>query len=144
MNDTLFYVVSGVEFVIFAAVLVYSLFETFRHKADSLEAAKTESADTEDLLREPFQVPMMEDNWDTEFDDPIPLPNGGELVKLRDAVEYIRQLPRGLLESERWQVAMKDLSRAVETPAWRFLARLAIMKALYGKTPPPIRTSARR
>jgi hypothetical protein len=78
----------------------------------------------------------MVDNWDTEFDDPIPLPDGGELVTLRDAAEYIRRLPKSLLETARWQVAIKDLSRAVETPAWRFLARLAIMKAIYGKTPP--------
>ncbi len=78
----------------------------------------------------------MPDNWDTEFDDAIPLPEGGKLVTLSDAAEYIRHLPQSLLESERWQVAINDISRAVETPAWRFLARLAIMKALYGKTPP--------
>jgi hypothetical protein len=71
--------------------------------------------------------------WDTEFDDPIPLPDGGELLTLRDAAEYIRRLPASLRESERWQVAMKDLSRSVDTPAWRVLARLAIMKALYGR-----------
>ena len=84
----------------------------------------------------------MPDNWDTKFDDAIPLPEGGHLVTLRDAAGYIRQLPRSLLESERWQVAIKDLSRAAETPAWRFLARLALMKALYGKTPPPIGTES--
>jgi hypothetical protein len=80
---------------------------------------------------------VLPDNWDTKFDDAIPLPEGGKLVTLRDAAEYMRQLPRSLLESARWQVAIKDLSRAVDTPAWRFLARLAIMKALYGKTLPP-------
>ena len=72
----------------------------------------------------------MADRWDVEFDRPIELPDGGKLVTLRDAGEYIRQLPTALRESEVWQVAIKDLSRAVETPAWRFLARLAIQKAL--------------
>jgi hypothetical protein len=32
MDDTLFDVVGGAAFVIFAAVLVYSLFEAFRHR----------------------------------------------------------------------------------------------------------------
>jgi hypothetical protein len=72
----------------------------------------------------------MADNWDTEFGDPIPLPEGGELVTLKDAGEYIRRLPTDLRESDGWQVAIKDLSRAVETPAWRLLTRRAIMKAL--------------
>jgi hypothetical protein len=71
--------------------------------------------------------------WNTEFDDPIPLPDGGKLVTLRDAGEYIRQLPMSLRESDQWQVAIKDLSRALDTPGWRALARLAIMKCLYGR-----------
>jgi hypothetical protein len=79
---------------------------------------------------------LMTNNWETEFDDPIPLADGGQLLTLRDADEYIAQLPRSLYESERWQVAIRDLHRAVQTPAWRFLARLAIIKALSGKTPP--------
>ena len=78
----------------------------------------------------------MADNWDTKFDDQIPLPDGGELVTLKDAGEYIRQLPTDIRESERWQIAIKDLSRAVETPAWRLLARRAIVKALRAKTSP--------
>ena len=85
----------------------------------------------------------MADNWDTEFNDPIPLPDGGELVTLRDAADYIRQLPRSLLESERWQVAIVDLSRAVDTSAWRHLARFAIVKAIYGKASPRSRTRQR-
>jgi hypothetical protein len=32
MDDTLFYIVGVVAFVIFDAVLVYSLFKTFRHR----------------------------------------------------------------------------------------------------------------
>jgi hypothetical protein len=50
----------------------------------------------------------MADNWDTKFDDPIPLPDGGELLTLQDAGEFIRRLPGSLRESERWQVAELD------------------------------------
>jgi hypothetical protein len=32
--------------------------------------------------------------------------------------------------------SMRDLMRATLTPSWRFLARLALMRAIYGKTPP--------
>ena len=86
--------------------------------------------------RETTRSGVMSDNWDTKFDDPIPLPDGGELVMLKDAGEYIRQLPTDIRESDRWQIAIKDLSRAVETPAWRLLARRAIVKPLRAKTSP--------
>ena len=32
--------------------------------------------------------------WSREFDEPIALPDGRELVTLRDAAEYIMDLPR--------------------------------------------------
>jgi hypothetical protein len=32
--------------------------------------------------------------WSRRFDDPIPLPDGRELVTLRDAAEYITGLPK--------------------------------------------------
>lgn len=81
----------------------------------------------------------MADNWSSKFDDPIPLPDGGQLATLRDAGNYIAALPKSLQDSERWQLATKDLMRAAtETVEWRFFARLAIMKALYGTTPPPV------
>jgi len=72
----------------------------------------------------------MAESWDTEFESPIPLPSGAELVSLRDAIEYIRCLPESAREHEFWQMAIKDIARAVETPAWRVLARRAIARAL--------------
>lgn len=86
----------------------------------------------------------MPDNWSAEFDDVIPLPEGGQLVTLRDAGEYIAKLPKALHDSERWQLAIRDLMRAATVQIeWRFFARLAIMKALYGKTPPPVGAAKR-
>ena len=32
--------------------------------------------------------------WGREFDDPIELPDGGELVTLKDGGNYIMKLPR--------------------------------------------------
>ncbi len=34
------------------------------------------------------------DNWDSEFDWPVPLPGGGELVTFRDAGNYIKRMVR--------------------------------------------------
>ena len=32
--------------------------------------------------------------WDRPFNDPIPLPDGGELRTLRDAGNYVTKLPK--------------------------------------------------
>jgi hypothetical protein len=39
--------------------------------------------------------------WDRTFDDPIPLPGGGELITLRHAATYITKLPKSLLDVAR-------------------------------------------
>src|SRR5579872_5273775 len=72
----------------------------------------------------------MAESWDTEFESPIPLPSGAELVSLRDAIEYIRCLPESAREHEFWQMAIKDIARAVETPACRVIARRAVVRAI--------------
>jgi hypothetical protein len=78
------------------------------------------------------------DFWDDEFDWPIPLPAGGELVTLRDAGAYIDKLPKRVHDRPEWQLAVKELMRAAtETRRWPF-ARIAIIHAIYGVDPPPI------
>jgi hypothetical protein len=32
--------------------------------------------------------------WEREFEDPIPLPNGRQLITLKDAADYIMKLPK--------------------------------------------------
>jgi hypothetical protein len=79
------------------------------------------------------------DSWDDEFDWPIPLPGGGELVTFHDAGDYIAKLPKREHDKPEWQLAIKDLMRAAAGHGpWKFLARIAIMHALYGKPEPPI------
>jgi hypothetical protein len=38
--------------------------------------------------------------WTREFDEPIPLPDGGELRTLLDAGRYVDGLPRSMHERE--------------------------------------------
>jgi hypothetical protein len=46
-------------------------------------------------------------DWSRRFDDPIPLPNGRELVTLKDAGDYITKLPQAEPAAPEWQTAMK-------------------------------------
>jgi len=32
--------------------------------------------------------------WSREFEDPIPIPNGRQLVTLKDAADYVMKLPK--------------------------------------------------
>ena len=85
------------------------------------------------------------DFWDEEFETPIPLPSGGELVTLRDAGTYIDKLSRIDQARLPWQLAAKDLLRAAtDHLAWQWFARSAIMKALYGDAPAPIKPKVRK
>jgi hypothetical protein len=56
---------------------------------------------------------MMTD-WSRRFDEPIPLPDGGELRTLLDAGRYVDALPRNMHEREEWQMVMEVLLSAVE------------------------------
>ena len=72
---------------------------------------------------------MADEGWQRKFEDPIPLPDGRELVTLRGAAGYITSLPEKETDLPDWQVAMEALllvSRSGPT----MLARIAVMKAL--------------
>ncbi|UPJ54682.1 hypothetical protein IVB30_12890 [Bradyrhizobium sp. 200] len=43
-----------------------------------------------------------------QFYDPIVLPDGRELLTLRDAAEYTAALPKAEHDAADWQVAMQD------------------------------------
>jgi hypothetical protein len=58
--------------------------------------------------------------WSREFDEPIALPNGGELRTLLDAGRYVDALPRSMHEREEWQTVMEVLLSAVEAGWGRF------------------------
>ena len=50
---------------------------------------------------------MTDRGWKREFDEPIPLPRGRELVTLKDAGHYITKLPKAEHEAPEWQVAAR-------------------------------------
>jgi len=48
-------------------------------------------------------------SWDQEFFDPIILPGRKPLVTLRDAAQYITQLPEAERELPQWETAIEWL-----------------------------------
>jgi hypothetical protein len=67
--------------------------------------------------------------WSSEFEDPIPLPDGRMLVTLLDAGKYITDLPKAEQQLDGWQTAIEALmlcSRGGPT----MLARIGVMRAL--------------
>jgi hypothetical protein len=68
--------------------------------------------------------------WSRPFDEPIPLPDGGELRTLLDAGRYVDALPRSMHEREEWQMAMEVLLSAVEGREPVRLVQVALTLAL--------------
>jgi hypothetical protein len=52
--------------------------------------------------------------WSTPFEDPIILPNGGQLLTLRDAATYITKLPKADHTTPEWQAATEALIPVAE------------------------------
>src|SRR6267142_6087686 len=50
-------------------------------------------------------------DWTREFDEPIPVPKGRQLVTLRDAGDYVAELPEAEHMTAEWQAAMFDARR---------------------------------
>jgi hypothetical protein len=73
--------------------------------------------------------------WKRAFDEPIPLPDGGELRTLLDAGRYVDALPRSMHEREEWQAVMEVLLLAVEGREPVSLLRIALTLALQESGP---------
>jgi hypothetical protein len=70
-------------------------------------------------------------SWDQKFFDPIILPDDRKpLVTLRDAAEYITELPKAEHDADQWQAAMQALLLVAEHDGPTMLARIGIMRAL--------------
>jgi hypothetical protein len=72
----------------------------------------------------------MKADWSREFDDPIPLPKGRQLVSLRDAATYITKLPEDEHTGPEWQAAMEALILVAELDGPTMFARIGVMRAL--------------
>ena len=88
-------------------------------------------------------MPVADPGWTREFDDPIPLPDGGQLVTLRDAAGYVLKLPAADQESKEWRTAIEILIGTAEGRDFLMHARIGVMKALYRDLPPLARRHKR-
>ncbi|WMT71133.1 hypothetical protein [Bradyrhizobium sp. Ash2021] len=57
---------------------------------------------------------MAKAGWQREFFDPIPLPNGRQLVTLMDAGEYFQSLPKAKQNATPWRNATEALLQVVD------------------------------
>jgi hypothetical protein len=51
-----------------------------------------------------FAVVTLKGGWKQQFEDPIPLPRGRQLVTLQDAARHIQKLPKVDQEAPEWQL----------------------------------------
>jgi hypothetical protein len=69
-------------------------------------------------------------SWDQRFFDPIMVPGRKPLVTLRDAAEYITELPKAEHDADEWQAAMEALLLVAELDGPPMFARIGIMRAI--------------
>ena len=67
--------------------------------------------------------------WSTPFEDAIDLPDGRQLLTLKDAADYITNLPKDQSDLAQWQVAIEALMLC-SRGGHAMLARIAFMRAL--------------
>jgi len=87
---------------------------------------------------------MAEEGWQRRFEDPIPLPGGGELVTLLDAGYYIQSLSKAKQQQEAWQVATEALLVVVNQNGPTMFARIGMMLALYPPGKPVFNPDAKQ
>ena len=69
-------------------------------------------------------------SWSRRFDEAILLPDGGALLTLRDAGEYVAALPKADQAKTHWQTAAHELMMAAECGGILMLAEIAMRQAL--------------
>jgi hypothetical protein len=83
-------------------------------------------------------------SWDRPFDRPVPLPNGPPAGTLRDAANYIRQLPRSERNRQEWRLAIQMLIDAAEDRGPMMFARMGILGASESETEPRLVSQRRQ
>ena len=73
---------------------------------------------------------MTKTGWNRPFEDPILLPDGRELLTLKDAADYIMKLPKAEQKHEKWQTAAEVLIMAAEGRGPLMHARIGMLRAL--------------
>ena len=88
---------------------------------------------------------MSNKGWSRSFDNPIPLPDGGELCALRNAGNYIAGLPKREHDTFARRAAIQALLLVAAHGGDTMLPRIGIMRALYpgGTVPTRVRSGRR-
>jgi hypothetical protein len=68
--------------------------------------------------------------WSRKFEEPIPLPMGGQLATLKDAGTYITKLAKVEHTATEWQAAMEALILVATHGGPTMFVRIGIMQAL--------------
>jgi hypothetical protein len=74
-------------------------------------------------------------SWDSEFAEPIDLPNNVVATTLRQVIAYISELPDAEQNSREWQNARKRILQAADQAGPIWFARIAIIQALQHRMP---------
>jgi hypothetical protein len=69
-------------------------------------------------------------SWSKQFDEPVILPTGGQLLSLRDAGEYIASLPEREIQREAWKRATGVVMSAADGHLPILTAYIAVLRAL--------------
>lgn len=68
--------------------------------------------------------------WSTPLDQPVPLSGGQKLVTLKDAADFISNLPNNEQCKPEWQIALHCLIEAAEGREFLMYARITVLRAL--------------
>jgi hypothetical protein len=74
-------------------------------------------------------------SWDSQFAEPIDLPNNVVATTLGHVIAYISELPDTERNSREWQNARKSVLQAADQVGSIWFARIAIIRALKRRTP---------
>ena len=74
-------------------------------------------------------------SWDSQFAEPIDLPNHVVATTLRHVIAYISELPDAERNSREWQNARQRILQAADQVGSIWFARIAIIQALKHRTP---------
>src|SRR6266704_1438656 len=74
-------------------------------------------------------------SWDSQFAEPIDLPNNVAATTLGHVIAYISELPDAERNSREWQNARKSVLQAADQVGSIWFARIAIIRALKRRTP---------
>jgi hypothetical protein len=73
---------------------------------------------------------MAVNSWKRDFEDPIPLPRGRQIVTLHDAATYITRLPKAERDAPEWQAAIEALMLVADLGGPTMFARIGFMRGL--------------